>query len=346
MMNMSEIGASAAGLGNQMQAGIPLDQALRRLAQMQPAYAEFWSRAVLSVQSGRLLSESLPEIWPETLIGVVKAGEQSGKLENVFGRIEETIELQQKLRGAMMQLAYPLGMGLAGLSVFIGFMVFVLPGLGKSLGSHSKSFVFELSNWMSIFAHENWVMVLGAIGAGVAMLVAWLRTQEARAAVLDFFLGIPVVKDALRDLYFGLWANYMAMVVSAGITTTEALKMTAVVLPSGMNESVIAFERDLTVSHRAMSDAVDPEKLPADDLRVVWWPFYISNAFIVAEQTGAIDKELLRVAPSLIKDGMKKLDSVIAVANVVALAVSAFLIVSPLAAYYVEIFAAVQQAGR
>ncbi len=346
MMNLKEIGASAAALGNQMQAGIPLDQALRRLAQMQPAYAEYWSRAVLSVQAGRLLSETLSEIWPETLNGVVKAGEQSGKLDGVFSRIEETIELQQKLRGATMQLAYPFGMGLAGLAVFIGFMVFVLPGLNKSLGTNSKSFVFDLSSWMSTFAHENWTMILGGIIAGVALIVAWLRTQEARAAVLDMFLGVPVIKDAFRDLYFGLWANYMAMVVAAGITTTEALKMTAVVLPSVMNDSVLAFERDLTVSHRSMSDAVDPEKLPANDLRVVWWPFYISNAFIIAEQTGAIDRELLRVAPSLIKDGMAKLGSVISVANVVALAVSAFLIVSPLAAYYVEIFSAVQQAGR
>lgn len=345
-MNMSEVAESAAGLGNQMQAGIPLDQALLRLVKMQPTYADFWSRAVLSVQSGRRLSESLPEIWPTTLVGVVKAGEQSGGLDMIFGRIEETIELQQKLRRAMLQLTYPVGMGLAGLGVFIGFMVFVLPGLSKALGAQSKGFVFELSDWMAAFANENWAVVLVGITVAVGMVATWLRTQEGRTAVLEVFLGVPVIKDAFRDLYFGLWSNYMAMVVAAGISTTEALKMTAVVLPTGMNDSVLAFERDLSVSHRSMSDAVDPEKLPADDLRVIWWPFYVTNAFIVAEQTGAIDRELLRVAPSLIKDGMKKLESVIAVANVVALAIAAFLIISPLAAYYVEIFAAVQQAGR
>jgi hypothetical protein len=95
-----------------------------------------------------------------------------------------------------------------------------------------------------------------------------------------------------------------------------------------------------------MADAADPAKQPPGDARAIWWPFYIANAFIVAEQTGGVDKELLRVAPSLIKDGVKTLNKVIAVANAVALALSAFLIVSPLAAYYVEIFAAIRQAGR
>src|SRR5665811_159172 len=95
-----------------------------------------------------------------------------------------------------------------------------------------------------------------------------------------------------------------------------------------------------------LSDSADLAKLAIDDPRTKWWPFYISNAFVVAEQTGTIDKELLRVAPALIKEGVRTLNRVVAFANVVALAVSALLIVSPLAAYYTEIFAAIRTAGR
>lgn len=346
MMNLSEIGASAAGLGNQMQAGIPLDQALTRLVQMQPSYADFWAHSVVSVQSGRLLSDCLSEVWPATLVGVVQAGEKSGKLENIFGRIEETIELQQELRSQVLKLAYPLGMGVAGVAVFIGFMVFVLPTLGKSLDTGSTSLIFKVSSWMAEFANENWMVVLTGMVAGVIALVSWLRTPEAQDSIMETLLTVPVVKDALRDLYFGLWANYMAMVAAAGIPTNQALEMTAVVLPAGMRDSVLVFERDLTVNHRSMSEAVDLPALAADDPRVAWWPMYICNAFIIAEQTGTIDKELLRVAPPLIKEGRKTLDAVIATANVAALALAATFIISPLAAYYVEIFSAIKQAGR
>lgn len=346
MMTLKEIGTAAGALGNQMQAGIPVDQALRRLVQMQPAYAEFWARTGLSVQAGRPLSESLAEIWPETLVAAVMAGERSGSLDTVFGRIEATIELQQTLRSKLAQLAYPVGMGLAGLGVFCGFMTLVLPGLAKSLNSKSKGIIFDLSAWMTAVFEEQWMLLLGGMIVGVVALVVWLRTPQARAALLEVCLGVPVVRSALRDLYFALWAHYMAMVVAAGIATTEALRLTAGLLPPGMGESVLAFEQDLAVNNRSMADAADPAKQADDDLRVAWWPIYIANAFIVAEQTGAIDRELLRVAPSLLKEGMRGLDRVISVANVAALGVSAALIVSPLAAYYVEIFAAIRQAGR
>lgn len=346
MMKLKEIGATAAALGNQVGAGIPIDQAMSRMAQMQPDYVEFWVKSVQEVQSGRLLSNSLVEVWPEALVSAVRAGEHSGNMDSVFRRIEETVELQLSLRGTVMQLAYPIGMGLAGLGVFLGFMVFVLPMLAKSIGHTSTSPVFQLSAWLSVFVLDNYMALAIGAGVGIAALSAWLKTSEARNMILDVCLGVPVVSDALRDMYFGLWANYMALMVAAGIPTTSSLKLTAPVLPGALRESILIFERDLSDKNKSLSDSSDLGKLSADDLRSRWWPFYISNAFLVAEQTGEIDKELLRVAPALIKEGTKTLNRVVAISNVVALAVSALLIVSPLAAYYNEIFTAIRTAGR
>ena len=346
MMNANELAASAAALGNQMKAGISTAHALRRLVAMQPKYSEFWTRAALAVESGRPLSESLSELWPTALVSAVKAGERSGRLEDVFGRVEETIQLQQSLRGTMMKLAYPFAMGFAGLAVFLGFMVFVLPSLSRAISTNSRSFVFELSTWMARTVLDNWVILTASMVVGTMLFVAWIRTEEARTTILEFALDIPVLKDALRDMYFGLWANYMAMMVASGITTIESLRLTGVILPSGLKNSVQSFEQDLAVNNRSMSDAADLSLQTPGDQRTTWWPFYISNAFIVAEQTGEVDRELLRVAPSLIKEGVKTLETVIAIANVFALALAAALIVSPLAAYYIEIFDAIRQAGR
>ena len=346
MMNLREINSTAAALGNQISAGIPMDQAISRLSQMQPAYSDFWHTAKQKVRDGQLLSESLTEIWPEALVSAVKAGEQSGRMDSVFNRIEETIELQMSLRGSIMKLTYPAGMGLAGLIVFIGFMVFILPMLAKSIGGGSNSAIFQLSAWLSVFVLQNYIALGIGIAVAVFTLVAWLKTPDARNAILVFCMGIPVMKDALRDMYFGLWAKYMAMMVASGLPTIQALKLTAPVLPGMLRDSIELFVHDLSVNNKSISESADTEKHGIDDLRRIWWPFYISNAFVVAEQTGEIDKELLRVAPSLIKDGEKTLNRVIAIANVVALMVSGILIISPLAAYYTEIFAAIRNAGR
>lgn len=345
-MKLKEINGTAAALGNQISAGIPIDQALSRMPQMQPAYSEFWHEATQKVRSGQRLSESLAEIWPESLVSAVRAGEQSGSMDIVFKRIEETIELQLSLRSSMMQLYYPAGMGVAGILVFLGFMVFVLPMLAKSLGGGSNSPIFLFSAWLSVIVLENYVVIGIAVAGAIFATLTWLKTPEARNSVIVFLMGIPVMRDALRDMYFGLWAKYMAMMVSSGIPTTQALKLTAPVLPGVLRESIELFERDLSTNNKLISDSANTTKLSPTDPRTIWWPFYISNAFIVAEQTGEIDKELLRVAPSLIKDGEITLKRVIAVANFAALVISGILIISPLAAYYSEIFSAIRNAGR
>lgn len=345
-MSLQQVATSAGAIGNQVNAGIPLAQAVTRMARLQPTYAEYWQRTGSALAGGAKLSDSIGEVWPRTMIAVVKSGEESGRIGEVFNRIEQTVELQLVLRGKMMGLMYPLGMGLAGLVVFLGFMIIVLPMLSKSMGGKvSESLVFRTSNWLSTNVMENWIAIAATLGIGGFLLIQWLKTEEAGEMIMKTLMDVPIIKDALRDMYFGLWANYMSMMVDSGIPTVQALNLTAPVLPGELAESVRVFAKDVSANNRSLSDSADLEKLPLTDLRARWWPFFISSAFIVAEQTGQIDKELSRVAPPLIKDGTRSLERFIGVMNVGALAVSAFLIVSPLAAYYTEIFAAIRTAG-
>lgn len=346
MMTLQQVSTAAGAIGNQINAGIPIQQAVARMSKLQPDYAEFWQRSASSISGGGKLSDLIGEVWPKTMSAVIRSVEESGRIGEVFERIEETIELQLQLRGKMMGLMYPVGMGMAGLGVFLGFMIFVLPMLSKSIGGKkSTSMVFQFSEWLSTFVHMNWILIMAALCASAFFLVNWLKTEDAREAILVKLLDLPIISDALSNMYFGLWARYMSMMVSAGIPTVNALKFTAPVLPGPIAESVLAFAKDVGVNNRTLSESADIEKLPQDDLRVIWWPFFISSAFIVSEQTGEIDRELNRVAPALIKEGVKSLERFISILNVIALAISAFLITSPLAAYYMEIFSAIRTAG-
>lgn len=346
MMTLQQIASAAGALGNQLGAGIPLAQAVGRMSRLQPVQKEYWLRVAAALQSGQQLSSFIGEVWPRTLVSVVKAGEEAGTLAAVLHQIEETVELQMKLRGKMMGLAYPFGMGAAGLAVFMSFMIFVLPLLAKSIGGKkSTSLVFQFSTWLSVNFLENWMLIVGGLVVGAVALVSWIRTEKAQELIIDLLLQMPMIKDALRDMYFGLWATYMSMMVNAGIPTVAALNLTAPVMPGVLADSVRTFANDIGTNNRSLSDSADVENLPPDDLRVRWWPFFISSAFVVAEQTGRIDRELMRVSPALIKDGTKSLERLIAILNLVSLAASAFLIVSPLAAYYSEIFTAIRTAA-
>lgn len=342
MMSTKNIQTAAAALGNQLKAGIPLSDATKRMARLQPKEAEFWVAAAKQLSSGHRITDQLKGVWPESLVNAVMAGEESGNLPEVFVRIEQTIEIQMKIQGMIWKLGYPVGLGLAGLGVFVFFMTQVLPALSQSLGSGDHGMVFQLSTWMTATLSQYWVAILSGFLITIFLLIAWLKQPDNRAMILDFFITLPVIGDALINLYFGLWAYYMALMDSAGgIPITTSLEMTSSVLPLSLQAGVKQMASE--VVRRGLADAADPEKQKESDPRRNW-PFYISNSFIVAQQTGLLDAELMRVAPALLKDGIGKLEKALQFANIIALVISALFIVGPLMAYYMQLGAALQSA--
>lgn len=347
MMKLKEILVSANGLGGLLQAGVPLDAALERMQVVQPNYDEFWMSAAMLVGNGRPLSECLTEIWPAQLVKAVQAGEQAGKLQEVFQRIQDSLSVEQGLRSTIGKLAYPLGSAAAGLVVAAWFFIVVIPNMMKAMTSqHSKSAILSFAVTTSEFVSTHWPLIAAGVVLASIVLVNWIKSDEGRATVVDLALGIPRVREALRDLYFGLWAYYLEMALSAGIPTTVALSLTAPILPDRMRESVDVFNADMTVNNRSMGKAADLALQEPGDPRRDWWPFYIANSFILGEQTGLIDAQLRQCAPVLIKEGSQKLTFVVNICNVIAIALAASLILAPMGAYYAELFNAARMMGK
>jgi type IV pilus assembly protein PilC len=335
MMRLKEVQAVAAALGNQLEAGVPMLQACERMIRFQPAYADFWTETSAGVASGRPLSEFLEEQWPEAFMSALKAGEESGTLTAVLERIEKIIELQLEVYKLVAGLFYPIGFGLAGVIVFVFFMVMVIPALSTSLGVGKRGFVFELSSWMQGIFEQHWLSVVASLVAVVVAGAYWFSVAENRQKAISVVLGLPVVGDALKHILFGIWANYMALIDSAGsIPLPEGVLMTSKTLPVSLREGLEKLSAEAV--SRGLGDAADPEKQPLGDSRRRW-PFYVSNAFLIAEETGRLDVALERAAKGMLKDGKARLNIAIQFANVIALFTSAILIVGPVAAYYIQL---------
>jgi type II secretory pathway component PulF len=334
MMSLKEVQSVAAALGNQLDAGVPMLQACERMARFQPKYAEFWNETSMGVAIGRPVSEFLERQWPEAFLSAVKAGEESGSLVAVLERIEKIIELQLEMRKLVAGLYYPIGFGLMGLVVFVFFMVQVIPALSTSLGVGQRGMVFTLSAWMSSMFEQHWVVILAGIAGTIIAGIYWFSVPDNRQTALNIVLNVPVVGDSLKYILFGVWANYMALVDSAGIPVTQGLLMTSKTLPTSLRDGLEKLSSEAV--SRGLGDAADPEKqLPGDSRRA--WPFYISNAFLIAEQTGKLNEALERAAKGMLKDGQARLKIAVGVANLVALFVSALFIVGPVAAYYMQL---------
>lgn len=343
MMSLKEIQSAAAALGNQLEAGVPMLQACERMARFQPRHADFWDECTTGVASGRPLSAFLEAQWPEAFLSALKAGEESGTITAVLERVEKIIELQLEMRKLMSGLLYPVGFGLLGLAVFIFFMVQVIPSLSTSLGVGQRGFIFVLSAWMSAVVEQHWMALLAGLVGSIVAAGYWLSVPDNRQKIVNLVLNIPVIGDALKYILFGVWANYMALIATTGIPVTDGLLMTSKTLPTALRDGL---ERlSVEAVSRGLGDASDPEKqAPGDSRRA--WPFYVSNAFLIAEETGDLAVALERAAKGMLKDGQARLKIALAVANVGALFMAAIFIVGPVAAYYMQLGIALSDAMK
>lgn len=336
-MNRNDISTAASALANQLKAGIPVDQAIGRLAILQPKHAEFWHSARHAVQAGGRTSDILKDDWPESFVAALRAGERAGRLGGVLAEIDRSIKTEIAVVNMMRKLIYPLGLVGAGAVIFFGFMAFVLPAIGKSIPEKDRGGMFKLAAVLEHLTLNYWWVMLAVLVGGGYLLFSWLSSPQGKRAILDFVVRIPFLTNATRDLYFGLWANQMALMAGAGIGTTLALETTSASLPGIFSSAILKVKDDIAIHHRKMADAFDPEKQAPDDPRQ-FLPFYITNAFIIAEQTGDIEQELLRAAPAMLDDGMRYMEKAISYANLGATLLAAIFIVAPLGVYYMQVF--------
>lgn len=343
MHSSKSIGMAAGALANQVRAGLPMNQAVERLQEQQPDKAEFWGTVARHISNGNTLSSALGGHWPQGFVAAVAAGEESGEIVKVLNQIEDTIRIEGEMKKHAMQLAYPVMMVLAGLGVFIFFMAFVLPSLARSLKGKGTSNIMELAFWMESMVNDHGLIILAALVIGVFLFVGWIKTPAARQQIMGVMLDVPILGPALVNLSFGLWSYYMAVMSAAGVDTVRSFEITTTVLPEALQPAIRAIHRDL-LKNRGLPDASDPKKQPVGDPRKVI-PFYIAIALKIAHETGEIDVELTKVAPSLIKDGVEKLNRAVSIANIIALAIAAAAIMTPLGAYYLQLFSNIRTVG-
>ena len=335
MMTLSEIEDSASNFGSMVEAQISLQDCAFQMQRAQPKHAEFWRWTWEQIRLGKPLSPCLRTKWPESYVSAVRAGEEAGNLEEVFERIVEVVQGQKEVQAAIKELLYPLGIVSIGLFVFCFFMVKVMPALTGMLGGGAnKSFFNKLSGQM-LNIYANHLITVGLIAAAlIGAIIMLVRDPVNRERLVDLCLKLPKIGEAYREVYFGQWAYFMAMLANAGFPTPTALRMSADVLPGSLKAGVELMARE--IASKGLSDSTNPDKLPLDDPRREW-PYYISSAFGIAQQTGLISKELQRVAKPLRKRGLAKIKKYLAGINIIAIFVSGSVLMAPIGSYYIEL---------
>lgn len=177
------------------------------------------------LQTGHTLSAALsrhPQVFAPEVVASVWAGEESGRLTLVLGRIAEEYERAARLRSLLMaQLTYPACVLSIACILLVGFFVGIMPALAAVFQNLGVTLP-----WLTrMFIGLSKVMTDPYL-AGAALLllgVAGLALRRARGLLQRVVLRVPVLGDLLRKLSEIRMLTMLALMLQSGLHLSRAL---------------------------------------------------------------------------------------------------------------------------
>ncbi len=245
------------------------------------------------VNQGMSLSDAFgrhPKYFDNLYCNMVNAGEQSGTLEQVLGRLSDFIEAQNKLRSKVFSaMAYPAVMAVMGLVIITIMMVVVVPQVTAIFDNFNSELPIytKVLIWMSAFMRNFWWLVLAVFILGIISFRKWKKTEKGRYKWDGFVLWAPVFGGLAMMIAISRFTKTLATLLSSGVPLLTAMDITKGVLGNIVLEQVIV---------EASSSIREGESI-AEPLRASGrFPPIVTHMIAVGERSGQLENMLENVA--------------------------------------------------
>ena len=295
-------------------AGVPLLESLADLRDTMntPHFREVIAGLVESIEGGKKLSLAMaehPDAFDNIFVSLTKAGEESGRLPEVFEHITESLKWQDEMASHTKNiLMYPAFVGVVVLAITFFLMIYLVPqlvGFIKNMGQEIPMQTKILLATSDFFVNY-WYLIL-AVPIVIPILVKLLTVSNPNMQfkIDNFKLNIWLIGPILRKIILARFANTFAIMYGSGISIL----------------SCIDISRDV-VNNRAVARSLADVAAEIESGKNLTQSFQSTNMFPplvirmlkVGEATGSLDKALLNVSYFYdrdVKDSVKKVQVMI-----------------------------------
>lgn len=325
-VSKSDVEAFTRELANLLAAGVPLSRALSILAReaSRPAAKQLWATIHDQVAGGQSLAESMghhPRCFPAVYVAMVRAGETGGFIDLVLEQIASFRSREQDLIGKVKAaLIYPsvLAVLAAGILVFL-LTYFIprfsqmfeqfggaLPGLTQAIVAASK---FLVRFWIVI------LLALTLIGFAIHRV---MTTEDGRRSLERVLLRLPLFGKAICRFALIRFCRMLGTLVKAGVPLISALQ----VAKEAIGNQALA---DTVTGAIEQVQRGNPLARSLERCAVLF-PASVIEMISVAEESGRLDDELVRLAGAYEQDLDRHLKMMVALAEPAMLFVMAVLV--------------------
>ncbi len=218
-----------------MKAGVPIMRALLGLQEssLNPLMKALIQDVRTSLESGRELSVSLarhPRVFSTFYLSMVRVGEVTGRLEEVFLSLFHHIEFEQFMRDQVKSaLRYPSFVVAAMAVAIVVVNMFVIPAFAKVFAGFGAELplMTRILVGFSNFMVAWWPVMLLGLAAGVFAFKRWTATAAGRLQWDQMKLGIPIAGKILRKATLARFARSFALATKSGVPIVQAMSVVA-----------------------------------------------------------------------------------------------------------------------
>jgi type II secretory pathway component PulF len=313
-------------MANLLSAGLPLSRALALLKReaSQPIAKRVWTEVHDDVVGGTALGDALakwPRIFNSVYVAMVRAGEAGGFLPLVLQQIADFRVREQDLRGKVKTaMIYPTVLACMACAVVTFLMIFFIPRFSVIF----KQFGGDLPLLTRILvACSHAVTDYGLfVAIGIALAVFLIRqaitSESGRRKMELMLLKTPILGRVISRFALVRFCRMLGTLVGSGVPLVTSLKTAKEALGNqtladAVGHAIDEVQRGAPLSR---SLAATPILFPASVVEMV----------AVAEETGRLDKELVRLSISYESDLERQLRTLVALAEPLLLVIMAGII--------------------
>jgi type IV pilus assembly protein PilC len=278
-----------------LNAGLTISASLDILIQQETknSMRKMYSVINTDIKSGDSLSKSMskrPETFTKLYISLVKAGEASGKLNEIMLRLAEDMEKQQEFVAKVKStMTYPVIIIIGVVAVVMILLTVVIPqltGMYTDLGIElpaSTQFLISTSNILRL----TWPVVLIGIFGSIVGIKKLLKNEQRRYELYKFFMKLPVFGTILKISSLVTTTSTLSLLISSGVLVLESIN---IIINSTSN---VVFQRAFRNVYKSIQDGSTISQAFSKEET---FPPILIQMTAVGEKTGKLDEILLKLS--------------------------------------------------
>ena len=283
-------------LSSLLAAGVPLSRALTILYKeaATPAAAEKWKEIHGLVIDGMSLADAMarsPKVFPRVYTAMVQAGETGGFLDLVLAQIADFQSREKELRSKVSTaMLYPAILFVLAIGVLIFLLTFFIPrfqsiftGFGASLPALTQVII-----GVSRLVRSYGLFVAGGIALMIFFVRTWFLSPKGRRTWEGLILRAPIIGPLIAQFAMARFCRMLGTLLAAGVPLVQGLNVARKSIGNQILVDAVAqsIERVQQGGQLGASLADCKGLFPSSVLEMI----------SVAEESGKLDQELIRLA--------------------------------------------------